>query len=426
MKKTYIFLLIALLAATSCRNEFDSVFDKTPAEREAESIKKWKDALISSPDGWLVHYYPNPEILGGFSFIMKFNDKGEVTMTWSVRDETKTSLYSVKVMEKPMLIFDTYTLLSKMTDPEMGNPGQGFGGENEFAFLSMSANGDTIYMQERQKADPFVLVKATAGDWENIKEYAGMEKILQRVGDDVVPYFYNLKVEGWGTTGVTMSYYEDMQRANLMYKANGKDTLVIMGVNMIHNGFQFRKPLTVNGVSVRTFIYDPATKTHKAVEAKGGFNYETKFMAEIKGMWSTFFAPGKFGGYSTYLSPAARLLFDVIPGNPVSFIKVDPYSTSDSHIAIIFENWSGLRLFCTFDKKTESETRIVFKDYDTSSWADYPYDEAKAIMESPKGQKAKDVLFSAKGWSIVPVYLAEYGSMCVFVSNEDPTVYVYF
>lgn len=426
MKKTYIWLLITLLVATSCKNDFESVFDKTPAAREAEAIKKWKEALMSSPDGWLVHYYPNPSILGGFSFLMKFNDKNEVSMTWGLRDEIQTSLYTVKVMENPTLIFDTYTLISKMADPETGDPGKGFGGENEFAFLKQSANGDTIYMKERIKGDPFVLIKANAETWENIKKYKDMEKVMQRMGDEVHPYFYNLKVEGWGETGVTMSYFDDMQRVNLMYKLNGKDTLQIMGINMLHNGFQFREPLVINGVGVRSFIYDPVTQTHKAVEAKGGFNYETKSMSEVQGMWNKFFAPRTIGGSTSYLSSTAKLIFDVMPDNPVRGVKFDPYSRADSYMAISFKDWNEIRLYCTFDKKTENETLMVFKDYDKRSWADYPYDKAKALMETPKGQKARDIIFSPKGWTIIPVFLPEYGALSVLVSNEDPTVYLYY
>lgn len=423
MRNIYL-LLIAFVLFSSCEKEFKSVFDNTPAEREVAEAKKWKEALISSEYGWMVHYYPNPQEMGGYTFIMKFNDKNEVTMNWGFRDEQATSLYSVKIMENPLLSFDTYNVISKMVDPQNGQVGVGFGGENEFAFVSLSKGGDTLYMCEREKKDPFILVKATAQEWENIKRYPAQDKILEMKSDYVRPFYYNLHVDGWDR-GVSMLYFSDAQLAQLVYKTDrGHDTLHVMGVNMTHEGFEFRVPLVLNGVGVRSFKYIPEEKRHIVVNsaAKGGFQFENTCMAHAPGMCQKFVAYGNFGTFFTYYSPKALEVFDILEGNQFTDFSFSAYKPNlFTYVKIGFADYTSIAMDVTeFTKLSENEFKIIFKGYDSY---DYTPEQIEAIMATPKGKAFLDLVFSPKGWTIYPRNIKEYGAKAYWVSNEDPTIY---
>ena len=54
MKKLYslLFALTSILLLGACTPEVDSVFDKSSANRIAESISNTKAILASAPNGW--------------------------------------------------------------------------------------------------------------------------------------------------------------------------------------------------------------------------------------------------------------------------------------------------------------------------------------------------------------------------------------
>lgn len=422
-----------LVLFTACDNDFESEFDLAPDERTEIVLNDWQNALTSSEHGWITHYYPNPELLGGFTFILNFEEDGFVNMSWDVNDETDESSYSLKMFEKPVLIFDTYSIFSKMTDPELGIPGQGFGGELEFAFVKKSTAGDSIYMEERVSGDPLVLVKAEAIAWENIKKYSDMAALIERRSEKIVPFYLNLFVEGWDTK-VNLVYNEDMQKTRLTYTENGESKAIDMPINFTHEGFEFHHALEFNGIKVRTFKYDEASNEYVVLEegVKGAFKYDTECPAAMEGAYELFFGGNKFGGSSVYASPKMIETFkDLNPNAEFKGIGYTPYfsgSWSIRDASINFDDWTDIGIkIAEFEKTGENTVVWHFDEYNTTGWGvDYSEEEINAMMQSEKGQKIYEILFSEKGWTIVPVFLAEYGSTNYLVSNEDPEMYLFF
>jgi len=423
--------MLVLFAA--CDNDFESEFDLAPDERTEIVLNEWQDALTSSEHGWITHYYPNPEFLGGFTYVLKFDENGSVVMNWEIGDTPDESLYSLKMFEKPVLVFDTYSIFSKMTDPSIGKPGQGFGGELEFAFVKKSVAGDSIYLEERVSGDPLVLVKAEAVAWENIKKYSDMAALMERRNEKVVPFYLNLFVEGWDTK-VNLVYNEDMQKTRLTYTENGEAKAIDMPINFTHEGFEFHHALEFNGIKVRSFKYDEAKNEYVVLDngVTGAFKYDTECHSVFDGAYEIFFGGNKFGGYSQYASPKMMEAFkDLNPNAGFGGIGYTPYYSGTWSIrsaVINFDDWTDIGIkISEFEKIDENTVVWHFGSYKTSGWGvDYTEEEINAMMDSEAGQKLYNILFSEKGWTIVPVFLAEYGSTNYLVSNEDPEMYMFY
>lgn len=429
MKNINIYLIVCLIAFfASCTSDFESEFDLSPDERVNIELDKWQNALLSSETGWLVHYYPNPELLGGFSYVLKFDDKGVVNMNWGYSDYEDSALYSVKMIDRPLLIFETYSKFSKMTDPELGDASKGFGGELEFAFKKFSANKDTIYMEERVNKDPFILVKASATAWDDIKKYPAMNAELLRTNEEVVPFYLNLSVEGWGDTRVNMVYYDDMQKLRIYYNDGEKDVAEYMPINFTHQGFEFHHPIEINGISVRSFKYNEAKNQFDVLDegVVGAFKYETECPIEIPGAFDLAFPANGFGGDADYMSPKMIESFkDLNPNAGFKSIGYTPYA-SFADISIKFDDYNSITIKDpTFEKTSENTVVFHFGEYKTEGWgADFTEEEINTMMGSEAGKLLYDILFSEKGWTIVPVFLKEYSEVYYLVSNEDPEMYM--
>lgn len=433
MKKIYLNIICSMLVLfTACDNDFESEFDLAPDERAAIAVKEFKDALISSEHGWLTHYYPNPTKLGSFTFHFKFDETGTVNMNWDYYDFADESGYSVKMFEKPVLIFDTYSKFSKMTDPEIGEPGKGFGGELEFSMTKKSADGDTLYLAERVSGDPMVLVKATAETPSQLREYAKHTKHIERSNEQVVvPFYFNLSVEGWDTK-VNMVYSGDKIIAFLNYVDNGEAKHELMPINFTHEGFEFHHAVVLNGIGVRSFKYDEAKNQFDVTDegVTGAFKYEADCPAHFDGMTDKFFGPRTFGGSAKIVSPKlANLVDGIYPDAAFSYFSTDPYvgSWGPCTFRLNFDDWSSLNIAVSYNKKTEDVVEMEFLGYSTG-WS-APFDDLEYIeglMSTEKGQAILDIVASPKGWTIVPIELKEYGSSYYLVSNEDPEMYMCF
>lgn len=433
MKKINLYITsLVLLAFAACNNDFESEFGLSPDERANEAVQEFKEALTSSEYGWLTHYYPNPTKLGSYTYLLKFNETGSVSMNWEIYDYQDEAEYSVKMLDKPVLVFDTYSKFSKMTDPELGEPGKGFGGENEFGFVRRSANGDTLVLCERVSKDPMVLVKATAETATQLREYVKHATHLERLNEKtVVPFYFNLSVEGWDTK-VNMVFSGDKVIAFLTYVDGGETKRELMPINFTHEGFEFHHPLVLNDIAVRSFKYDAAKNQFDVTDAgvAGAFRYEGVCPAHLDGMTDKFFGPRTFGDNAKIFSPKLFNLIDgVYPEAGLNYVGTDPYvaSWSPCTFALTFKDWNSLKLIVNYVKSSEDIVRMEFIGY-KPDWS-APFDDityVESLMSTEKGQAIISLLTSPKGWTIVPIELKEYGSSYCMVSNEDPEMYMTF
>lgn len=163
-----ILLLIAGLAGCSKKEEA-SLFGDTPEQRAAAEVKKNQAFLTAAPYGWKAVIFPG--LFRGRGFFFKFDEKNQV-QTYadpSLKLISPTfggpgsSGYQVKALQRPSLIFDTYSPLHVLSDPSNGTVGVGYKSDFEFSFVS--ASPDTIKLDGNFNHSPMILIKATQAEY---------------------------------------------------------------------------------------------------------------------------------------------------------------------------------------------------------------------------------------------------------------------
>ncbi|MDB5246540.1 MAG: hypothetical protein JWQ40_934 [Segetibacter sp.] len=165
MNKYIIAVLLAVAAFYSCKKDDTSLFNKSADERLTEALKAYQTQLSGAQNGWKATLYPKGG--GVFSFYFKFNDSNRVQMLSDFDSSSAAnfgeSSYRIKGLQQPSLLFDTYSYLHVLSDPdETVNGGtRGAGLVSDFEFYFDSSSTDTIKLVGRFNGSKAVLVRAT-------------------------------------------------------------------------------------------------------------------------------------------------------------------------------------------------------------------------------------------------------------------------
>lgn len=149
MKKFILYILLSQLMFFACKkSEVDPLFPASANQRTTDIINKYKKILVGAEFGWKATYYPDGGTQGGYSFYLRFDDQGTVLMFsdlayFSAADYFQTT-YQVKAQQAPSLVFDTYSYLHLLVDPDPnvwgGETGKGFYADQELSIKSASAD----------------------------------------------------------------------------------------------------------------------------------------------------------------------------------------------------------------------------------------------------------------------------------------------
>lgn len=155
----------------SCKKEDSPAFDQSADERLNEALTSYQNTLTGADNGWKAFIYPKSG--GTFFFYFKFNTENRVKM-YSTFDSAsavtpKESSYRLKALQQPSLIFDTYSYVHVLADPNEnvgviakinGGP-VGVGLQSDFEFYFDSTYTDSITLVGRFNGSRAVLIKAT-------------------------------------------------------------------------------------------------------------------------------------------------------------------------------------------------------------------------------------------------------------------------
>jgi Domain of unknown function (DUF4302) len=200
MKKNLFYIFLIIIAVSSCRKDDTSVFNQSPDERIKETLGKYQSALTGSTAGW------NATVTTGtgsiYHFYFRFNDSNRVFMYADISLETATVLkessYRLKAIQQPSLIFDTYSYLHILADPNSSVNGgiDGAGLVSDFEFSLDTLTTDSIRLTGSINSTKLTLKKATQqdlDDWQNGK----WAKVLsfQNIGK-IQNYFKRMNIGG--------------------------------------------------------------------------------------------------------------------------------------------------------------------------------------------------------------------------------------
>ncbi|MDI3321881.1 DUF4302 domain-containing protein [Pinibacter soli] len=253
MKKILLYLFVVAAVLSSCQKEEKSVFNQTPDERINAALAQWQTNILSSANGWKALYHTGTG--QDFNFYFTFNNQNRVVM-YSDFDTSTTSAressYRIKALQQPALIFDTYSYLHLLSDPNPyvngGDAGVGLQADFEFAFDTMV--GDTIKLKGRQNGTTLNLIKASkqeADDW--IKGNWKNALSMMHIGE-FLTYFKRSSVGG---TNVDVDYdHYGRQIAFYTYNTSGIRTLNVSSFVYNPQGIVLTTPLKVGTTTVST------------------------------------------------------------------------------------------------------------------------------------------------------------------------------
>jgi hypothetical protein len=248
----------------ACTKRTELVFSGTVDQRLQAALAQDSGVLVNSTYGWKGILYPGNG-KGAYFFHLQFKPDGTVTMMGDV-DTTSatrafTSTFRLKAIQLPALVFDTYSYIHKLSDPDPdvsgGTAGKGQYSDFEFSFLSVK--GDSIVLKGNVNGSSFILAKAsqaerdayttgalrglmnTAGEYTNANKYL----FLQFPDGRQIPFGLSVR-----SKIIVLQYVDD------------NNNLVNLNTNFYftQDSLHMRDPLVYKGYSFHDIYWDNTAK----------------------------------------------------------------------------------------------------------------------------------------------------------------------
>lgn len=259
MRKLIVYTILILATVSSCRKDDQHLFSETADERLSKKLSGYQEQLSGATYGWKMVIEPAGG--GAYGFYMKFDDKNRVNMVSDFDGNSavtlKESSYRLKALQQPSLIFDTYSYLHVLSDPDpnVNNGGWGTGLKSDFEFFFNDSSGvDTIKLTGRVNGSKAMLVKATQQEEEGYTTGEWNINLFNNVFNKILQYFKQLTVDGksydlninFATRTAIITWIDDQGNANSF------TTKIYFGFN----GVEFVQPFFA-GTTIVTGFYDP-------------------------------------------------------------------------------------------------------------------------------------------------------------------------
>ncbi len=168
MKNYFLSFCCIVIALASCRKVDDtSVFNESADQRLNAALAKYQTKLTSAEYGW--KGIVETEAGGNFTFYFDFNDSNRVKMMSSFDSTSASTLnessYRLKALQQPSILFDTYSYLHLLSDPNPfvngGEAGAGLVADFEFYFDDSASSDNVVALVGRFNGTKTTLTKAT-------------------------------------------------------------------------------------------------------------------------------------------------------------------------------------------------------------------------------------------------------------------------
>jgi hypothetical protein len=249
MRQLLVYFLLIATCFTACKKDDKHLFDKSADQRLNEALTAYQAQLTGAPYGWKSTLYTKGG--GIYTFYFKFNNSNRVQMLSSFDFTSATALkessYRLKALQQPSLVFDTYSYLHVLADPNPningGSVGAGLQSDFEFYFDSTSA--DTIHLVGRFNGSKATLVRATQAE-ANAFSAGQLAGGLQL--NKVVTYFERLTIGSnsydfhFDPSSQTIQFQDD--NGNLLDSTRNSAFYLTLG------GLTLQKPITIGNQTI--------------------------------------------------------------------------------------------------------------------------------------------------------------------------------
>ncbi len=216
--------MVALI--TGCRKESDSVFSETPDERLDKTLTEFEAKLIGGQYGWIGVLEPRSGTPYYFYFIFKADNRTSMLSDFNLNTATvlKESSYRLKALQQPTLIFDTYSYIHMLADPDPavmgGTAGKGFYSDFEFAYDPTIAKADTIILYGRFNGAKLTMVRATKAQGDDLLS-GGLAKAFDfHKISALKDYTYGGNLRSWNVGGEIFNYWKRFTIGGTTYEVD--------------------------------------------------------------------------------------------------------------------------------------------------------------------------------------------------------------
>lgn len=143
------------------------VFSESPDERIGKTMDSLQSLLVGGKYGWIGEMQTSNGSKYYFYFIFKEKNRVDMMSDFDINTATvvKESSYRLKALQQPSLIFDTYSYIHLLSDPDPsvanGVPGKGLSADFEFGYDPTLTQKDTLKFGGRFNGSKLNLVRAT-------------------------------------------------------------------------------------------------------------------------------------------------------------------------------------------------------------------------------------------------------------------------
>jgi len=160
MKKHLLYILLFTLALGACKKDTTEPVIGNVDDRLSATLTEYQTKLTGAEFGWRGFLLTDSKVVA--TFLFSFTDKNRTTMSADFKPTPAESSYRLKALQRPTLLFDSYSTLHLLADPTPsvlgGTTGSGYFADFEFAFLSSSA--DTIKLEGTFNKSKLILVRS--------------------------------------------------------------------------------------------------------------------------------------------------------------------------------------------------------------------------------------------------------------------------
>jgi len=266
MNKILLFCLILVSSLSGCQKDDELSADEKPDARLSQTLEDYKAQLVNSEYGWKAVLQPGGG--AGYSFLFKFGANDRVSTLSDVNATAAAtaleSTYRLKAQQRPTLIFDTYTYLHILSDPNETVSGgdRGAGKYSDFEFSIDEVTPETITLTGTLQNSKMVLTKATREDAANfIRNTAAMAKAFENISDFNTYYFKRLTI---GNVAYDISADTNLRQITITYFEGETAKTFTTDYYYTETGLAFLTPFTGGGANITNLTaiqYNATTRT---------------------------------------------------------------------------------------------------------------------------------------------------------------------
>jgi hypothetical protein len=267
MKKILTYIFFAQLIFLSCnKSEVEPIFEESANKRVTTVLDTYKKQLVGSEFGWKGVYYPEGGNAGGYTFYLKFDAAGKVSMYSDINgyfyyptgfERAFESTYQVKAQQKPTLVFDSYSYLTELVNPDY-NGGTGQLADLELAFETVTA--DKITLVGNVNRTQMILTKATKVESDAVAKgtFAGI--IVDTDNYLNTGKFLSLTFGTGQTSDLSIDPTTKVMTA--FYNVNNQFGAASSAFSFTTTGILLKNELTVYGNKFNEMFWDAAKKVY--------------------------------------------------------------------------------------------------------------------------------------------------------------------